>query len=528
MAIPIFLRKEDTMANVNDIISMSRKYIGTKESPMNSNNVVFNTDYYGKAVNGDNYSWCAVFIWDIFRMCKASDLFFGGQKTAYTPTLAKYYQDNKQWYSTPVVGDIVFYKWKTSTRICHVGIVEKVNSDGTITTIEGNTSVGNDSNGGEVMERVRPTTYVVGYGRPKYTKENNDMIKMIDVSAYNKGLNYKALKSAGVNYLIAKIIRKDLTVDKMFTTHLKGSKGAGITCKYFYNYSYANTVDKAKTDAQSVVDIFKENKDTVGLDASQCTIWMDVEDNVMKNLGSKLADIINAYETVIKSAGFGFGVYTGQSFFMSYIKPYINNINCNKWWIARYYKNGTVAINDTVDENYNPTNTIGIKIYAWQYSSKLIIPSVSSGVLDCSQYYGQLSKANATNVTPSGNSGIKTIVANADKVNVRSGNGTNFPVVEMLSKGTEVKVQGLLNGWYLIGTNKWISSKYVVSNKTGKVTANTLNLRLDAGIDKQDIGDLKLNDSVIVLNSKNDTSGTLWYLVSVGDKCGWVSSKYIK
>ena len=153
---------------------------------------------------------------------------------------------------------------------------------------------------------------------------------------------------------------------------------------------------------------------------------------------------------------------------------------------------------------------------------------MSSGVLDCSQYYGQLSKANATNVTPSGNSGIKTIVANADKVNVRSGNGTNFPVVEMLSKGTEVKIQGLLNGWYLIGTNKWISSKYVVSNKTGKVTANTLNLRLDAGIDKQDIGDLKLNDSVVVLNSKNDTSGTLWYLVSVGDKCGWVSSKYIK
>ena len=41
-------------------------------------------------------------------------------------------------------------------------------------------------------------------------------------------------------------------------------------------------------------------------------------------------------------------------------------------------------------------------------------------------------KALYQNVTPSGNSGIKTIVANADKVNVRSGNGTNFPVVEML------------------------------------------------------------------------------------------------
>ena len=40
------------MANVNDIISMAIKYIGTKESPPNSNNVVFNTDYYGKNVDG--------------------------------------------------------------------------------------------------------------------------------------------------------------------------------------------------------------------------------------------------------------------------------------------------------------------------------------------------------------------------------------------------------------------------------------------------------------------------------------------
>ena len=38
------------MATANDIISMAIKYIGTKESPPNSNNVVFNTDYYGKNV----------------------------------------------------------------------------------------------------------------------------------------------------------------------------------------------------------------------------------------------------------------------------------------------------------------------------------------------------------------------------------------------------------------------------------------------------------------------------------------------
>lgn len=47
---------------------------------------------------------------------------------------------------------------------------------------------------------------------------------MIDVSSYNPIKDYKALKSAGINYLITKIIRKDLVVDKLFTTHVQGAR----------------------------------------------------------------------------------------------------------------------------------------------------------------------------------------------------------------------------------------------------------------------------------------------------------------
>jgi len=49
----------------------------------------------------------------------------------------------------PQVGDIVFYDWGGDGVSDHVGIVEKVNSDGSIVAIEGNTSDGfGDSNGG--------------------------------------------------------------------------------------------------------------------------------------------------------------------------------------------------------------------------------------------------------------------------------------------------------------------------------------------------------------------------------------------
>ncbi len=39
------------MAAASDILALAASYIGVKESPPYSNNVIFNTHYYGKPVN---------------------------------------------------------------------------------------------------------------------------------------------------------------------------------------------------------------------------------------------------------------------------------------------------------------------------------------------------------------------------------------------------------------------------------------------------------------------------------------------
>lgn len=158
------------MVNIsaNNILEVARKYLNVTEMPPSSNNVVFNTEYYGKPVQGSAYPWCAVFVWYVFKEAGASALYYDGNKCAYTPTLANYFRQNKRFYSTPKVGDLVFYKFPGSSRINHVGIVEEVLGPNKIKTIEGNTSIGNDSNGGAVLERIRSTNSVVGYGRPLY------------------------------------------------------------------------------------------------------------------------------------------------------------------------------------------------------------------------------------------------------------------------------------------------------------------------------------------------------------------------
>ena len=156
------------MATAKDVLKKAASYIGYKEKPAGSNKTIFGKHY---GMNG--VAWCAIFQWDMFRMAGASKLFYGGKKSAYTPTIASYYQKNKQWHITPAVGDLVFFH--NGTRICHIGIVEKIISNDIIQTIEGNTGTTNQANGGMVMRRRRSirgtkSWHVAGFGRPTYDK----------------------------------------------------------------------------------------------------------------------------------------------------------------------------------------------------------------------------------------------------------------------------------------------------------------------------------------------------------------------
>lgn len=102
---------------------------------------------------------------------------FDGQPIFYCPAIEAKAKFKNRWYasySTPRRGDIVLFDFGASMAI-HVGIVEKVNADGTIQTIEANTSPGtggSQNNGGGVYRRVRSRSWGVrGYYRPAYSPE---------------------------------------------------------------------------------------------------------------------------------------------------------------------------------------------------------------------------------------------------------------------------------------------------------------------------------------------------------------------
>lgn len=197
------------MASASQILTLAKKEIGTKESPSNSNNIKYNTAYYGKAVSGSQYSWCAVFCWWIFRVAKISDLFCGGDKIAYCPSIYDWYKKKGQTVSGNYKpGDLIFFDFDANGIANHIGICESF--DGTyITTIDGNTGTDNESNGGAVMRRKRHKKYICGAARPAYNGKEDDMT-LPNLKRGSKGKSVKALQALLVGY------GYDIAIDSSF------------------------------------------------------------------------------------------------------------------------------------------------------------------------------------------------------------------------------------------------------------------------------------------------------------------------
>lgn len=144
----------------NEVIRIASAELGTKESPAGSNRTK-----YGAFYGADGYPWCAMFLWWVFEKAGGAPWL----KTAYTPTLADWFQGQGRWRKTPRRGALVFFDFPDSeSRIQHVGIVTDPGPP--VKTIEGNTSSGDggsQDNGGGVFRRVR-SSYIVGYGYPNY------------------------------------------------------------------------------------------------------------------------------------------------------------------------------------------------------------------------------------------------------------------------------------------------------------------------------------------------------------------------
>jgi cell wall-associated NlpC family hydrolase len=165
------------MTKAADLVAVATKEIGTAEKGDNRTK-------YGAFTKHDGQPWCGSFV-----MWCAAQIKQPMPNVVYTPAGVSAFQGLGRWANAatakPKPGDIVFFDFvEGGSPVEHVGIVVKDNGDGTVTTIEGNTSpeqkvAGSQANGGEVAQRIRAykknnkrklKSFVVGFGTPKWSK----------------------------------------------------------------------------------------------------------------------------------------------------------------------------------------------------------------------------------------------------------------------------------------------------------------------------------------------------------------------
>lgn len=146
------------------ILEIARKEIGTSELPANSNRTKYGV-WYG--MNG--VAWCAIYVSWVYEK---AGLPLGLIQTAkgyhHCQSAHNWFKRNGRLTTNPQKGDIVLFDWSGDNWADHTGIfVQWTNAAKTeFLSLEGNTSVTDNSNGGLVMERKRRLESVKSFACP--------------------------------------------------------------------------------------------------------------------------------------------------------------------------------------------------------------------------------------------------------------------------------------------------------------------------------------------------------------------------
>lgn len=141
------------MRTLQTVLNLARSKLGTVESPPNSNNQEFGV-WYGF----NRQPWCAMFVSWVMAMAGLADQY----RFASVAAALAWARQNGRHSKTFKVGYVACYLSGGPWSSGHTGIIEAVHSDGTVTTIEGNTTSGTSGDqrdGGGTWRRRRPKSF---------------------------------------------------------------------------------------------------------------------------------------------------------------------------------------------------------------------------------------------------------------------------------------------------------------------------------------------------------------------------------
>ena len=197
-------------------------------------------------------------------------------------------------------------------------------------------------------------------------------IKGIDVSAWQKKIDWKKVAAYGMDFAIIRITEAGNVIDPYFEANYKGCTENKIPVGV-YRYSYAMNIAEIQSEARKIVSILNGRK-------LQYPVFLDLEYNSQRRLGAEsIHKMAEAFREIIVAAGYEFGIYCNVDWYNTVICSHLKKYD---FWIARYPANDKGVL----VERLRPDFGIG-----WQYSSKAVIPGIS-GKVDRNVFYKDYSK----------------------------------------------------------------------------------------------------------------------------------------
>lgn len=194
------------------------------------------------------------------------------------------------------------------------------------------------------------------------------MNRGIDVSTYQKTVDWIKVKASGINFAMIKATQGRseanpslyLFTDSQFKRNIVAAHSVALRCGV-YHYLTATTVAGAKEEAAYFLKTITPYKPFIDY-----YVAVDVESKYLPNDKELLTQIVNVFCTMIKQEGYQPVVYTNPTF----LTHRLNNISSWKLWLALWRNKSNV-----------PTVAQYPNLVMWQWGSETV-DGITSGKVD--------------------------------------------------------------------------------------------------------------------------------------------------
>lgn len=187
------------------------------------------------------------------------------------------------------------------------------------------------------------------------------MFKGIDVSVFQGVIDWDKVKAAGVQFAMLRGGYGRSGKDERFESNYKKAKKAGVPVGV-YHYSYADSIEKAKAEAQFCISYLKGK-------TLEYPIAFDIEEKTQAILtNERRTDIVKAFCDAMEKAGYYVVIYSSKDWLVN--KLNMSKLRAYDVWVAQW------AAQCTYTGNYG----------MWQFSDKGRVDGIN-GYVDLDYAY---------------------------------------------------------------------------------------------------------------------------------------------